>query len=320
MNNLNSNTVTKQNATNRNDVLKLIAIITMLIDHIGFFFFPDELLFRQIGRLSFPIFCYLITVGYVHTSNFNRYVLRLLKFALISQAPYAFFSILSRGSMGYNPLNFNVLFNLILGLYTLKIYDCYKAQKGLKKPLTGLGLALFIALPRLASIIFMGVKLPFIEGAYDFSLSYGSYGLLLILIFYVYKDRLIDTLLAFALLSYFHGYLDDMVAISRIGYVAEPLVRFQRLFDITVVEPFRVVFTAGCPRPLALLILNRLLSMVSFSRPYIQFYAVFGIFTIYALKDLSFKFRMPQSFAYWFYPLHLAVLGIIDFLIQNGLI
>lgn len=306
--------------SNRNDVLKLIAIITMLIDHIGFFFFPDEMLFRQIGRLSFPIFAYLLTVGYQHTRNFNRYVLRLLKFALISQAPYAFFSLLSRGSMGYNPLNFNILFLLILGLYMLKLYDYYKKQRGLLKPLIWLCLAFYIALPRLLSLVFMNVVLPGIEGSYDFSLSYGSYGLLVILIFYVYKKSLVDAVLGFMLLSYFHGYLDDMIAIAGIAKEPVLITRFQHLFDIAVLEPLRIVSSAGCPRPLALLILKRLLDMLTFSAHYLQFYAIFGIFVIYTLRDVKFHFRMPSSFAYWFYPVHLAILGLLDYLIQNGLL
>lgn len=292
----------------------------MLIDHIGFFFFPEEILFRQIGRLSFPIFAYLLTVGYAKTSNFNRYALRLLKFALVSQAPYAFFSILSRGSMGYNPLNFNILFLLLMGLYMLKLYDYYKAQKGLKKIPAWLVLVLFILLPRLLSLTFMRVELPYMEGSYNFGLSYGSYGLLLILLFYVYKDQIIDTLLGFLLLSYFHNYIEDMISLSGIMKEADLITRFQQLFEITFLEPFQIVFAAGCPRPLALMILNRLVSLITFSSSYTQFYAIFAIFVIYALKDRNFYFRMPQSFAYWFYPLHLAVLGIIDFLLQNGLI
>lgn len=310
----------KKQEANRNDVLKLIAIITMLIDHIGFFFFPDEDIFRHIGRLSLPIFAYLITIGYTKTSNFKGYILRLLKFGLLTQAPYFLLTLISRGKMGYNPFTFNIFFTLALGLYGLKIYDFYKVQRGYKKPLLWLGLVLYLALPRLLSLVFMRLSLPYIEGVYAFSIDYGSYGLILILLFYVYRNNLVDTLLAFLLLSYFHGYLEDMIALSGIWDEASAIVRFQKLFDIAVLEPITLPFAANCPRPLALLILNRLIAMLTFAPKYSQFYAVFAIFIIYALKDVSFKFRMPRNFAYWFYPIHLLILGLINFLIKNGLL
>lgn len=50
--------------------LKLIGIITMLIDHIGCILFPKVLLFRVIGRIAFPIFTYTTYLGYKHTKNF----------------------------------------------------------------------------------------------------------------------------------------------------------------------------------------------------------------------------------------------------------
>ena len=51
------------------DLLKLIAIASMLIDHIGGAFFPEAGVFRWIGRLAFPIFCYCLTVGLLYTHD-----------------------------------------------------------------------------------------------------------------------------------------------------------------------------------------------------------------------------------------------------------
>ena len=73
----------------KNDILKLLAIITMLVDHIGVVFFPQMIIFRVIGRLSLPIFTYHLALGHKYTSNFWKYFLRLLVFGLISQVPYA---------------------------------------------------------------------------------------------------------------------------------------------------------------------------------------------------------------------------------------
>ena len=52
-----------------NNQLKIIAMISMLIDHIGLQMFPDLLIFRIIGRLAFPIFAYMIAEGCFYTKN-----------------------------------------------------------------------------------------------------------------------------------------------------------------------------------------------------------------------------------------------------------
>src|SRR5574343_1078786 len=68
--------------------LKLVAIITMIIDHVGAIFFPHIWWFRLIGRLCFPLFGYLLATGFDKTSNKFNYALRLGIFAIISQYFY----------------------------------------------------------------------------------------------------------------------------------------------------------------------------------------------------------------------------------------
>ena len=67
--------------------LKLIACITMLLDHIGLVFFPGSFL-RIIGRLSFPIYCYLLSEGVCHTRNRCRYGCRLLICTVLAEIPF----------------------------------------------------------------------------------------------------------------------------------------------------------------------------------------------------------------------------------------
>ena len=68
--------------------LKLIAIITMVIDHTGAIFFPDQMWLRAIGRIAFPIFVFLLVEGLFNTSNIKKYLTRLGIFALISEIPF----------------------------------------------------------------------------------------------------------------------------------------------------------------------------------------------------------------------------------------
>ena len=71
------------------DLLKLVAMITMLIDHIGVVFFPGVTEFRIIGRIAFPIYCYTLAAGCCYSRDMRRYALRLAAFALIAQPFYA---------------------------------------------------------------------------------------------------------------------------------------------------------------------------------------------------------------------------------------
>jgi len=69
-------------------MLKLIALFTMLIDHLGYVFFPDQEWMRWIGRLTMPVFAYAIARGFHFTSNRKRYLIQLTLLAIASQVPY----------------------------------------------------------------------------------------------------------------------------------------------------------------------------------------------------------------------------------------
>ena len=90
--------------------LTLLAILLMVIDHIGAIIFPEIEILRWIGRLSFPIFAYQLSVGYQHTSNVSKYLFRLWIFAIIAQIPY---------TIAFDTFDLNILFTFLLSLYLI---------------------------------------------------------------------------------------------------------------------------------------------------------------------------------------------------------
>jgi hypothetical protein len=92
--------------------IKLFAIILMVIDHIGLFFFPQYFVFRVVGRLSFPLFAWLIANGAYHTHNIKAYIIRIVVFALVAQIPF----LMANRLIDPTFTMLNVLFTLGLGL------------------------------------------------------------------------------------------------------------------------------------------------------------------------------------------------------------
>lgn len=100
-------------------VLKVIAMVTMLIDHAGSLLFPQYTILRWIGRMAFPIFIFLLIEGYFYTHSKPQYFLRLVLFALISQIP---FGLVFR-QVPFCLTYLNTLFTLSMGLLVIRIID-----------------------------------------------------------------------------------------------------------------------------------------------------------------------------------------------------
>jgi hypothetical protein len=116
------------------ELLKIIAIATMVVDHVGRILYPDLLFLQVIGRLSFPLFAYLVVFGVESTKKPRKYMATLLVFAVISQVPY----FLAFGIQPFDRLN--ILFSLFLSAVTIYFYNK-------RRPLAFLPLLLSLVLP-----------------------------------------------------------------------------------------------------------------------------------------------------------------------------
>lgn len=104
--------------------LKCIAMVIMLLDHIGAYIYTDVLWFRIVGRLSFPIFCFLIVEGYLWTKNVYKYMLRLGIFSVISEIPFD----LAKSDRLFDWLHQNVYFTLLAGLLCVWALDKFRLK------------------------------------------------------------------------------------------------------------------------------------------------------------------------------------------------
>ena len=143
--------------------LQGIALATMVVDHVGLAFFPEAVWLRWVGRVSFPLFLFLLSEGFVHTSHRRRYALRLALFALVSEGPYQLFVY---GGFRALPCQ-NVFFALLCALLAL---GC--VERGGLWWLGGAGLAVAAEL---------------------LGMDYGAYGILLAVCFFLFRGSLPGT-------------------------------------------------------------------------------------------------------------------------------
>lgn len=153
-------------------ILKLIAIITMTIDHLGYVIYGKLSWMNYIGRLAFPIFAWQISLGFQKTKDVKLYAFRLLISALITQPIYMLY--MSSIGVSMANMNLNVIFTLLAGLICLIFINKHK--------LIGI----------IVSIIIMGI-------ANLLKFEYGIYGILVILIFYIFRNNKVLLILMQAL-------------------------------------------------------------------------------------------------------------------------
>lgn len=191
--------------------IKMIAIITMLIDHTaatilermmsqnsfsggeaGELLYTVYLVMRIIGRLGFPIFIFLLVEGLEHTHNRWKYLIRMVIFALVSEVPFDFAFNLSKAEIFSGKIiDFtyqNVFFTLSIGLLTIiGIQSVGRTQwKTIGKVFMNIGIAL------------VGMAI-----AYLLRTDYGAIGVLAIVVMYLLrKNRMLASAITCVVLMF----------------------------------------------------------------------------------------------------------------------
>ena len=188
--------VTKQ----QSNYIKIMAILSMFIDHVGVIFFPQQVIFRIIGRIAFPLFAYQIGVGFTHTRNEKKYFLRLLLFGAAIQLFYMLVAPIT----GEYPWNLNIFFTLALGVAAIFSYE----RKWY---------ILFLCMIIMPSVLTLTNSI---------NVDYGTYGILLIFIMYAQKDdfrklALYTTGLTFAFCFVVGSYI-QVYCVAALLFIVKP--------------------------------------------------------------------------------------------------
>lgn len=182
------------------DTLKIIAIVTMLIDHTGAslletilysgntgipdYWYEVDTVFRCIGRTAFPIFAFLLAEGFFHTHSRKKYLERLLFFAVLSEIP---FNLAFHGFLFY-PGSQNVFWTFCIGFLVIwgleRLYAVYAAgsdilKKNKERRGRRMNRGLKFVFPALGLVLAGAVMASVMQA------DYGLYGFLLILLFYL---------------------------------------------------------------------------------------------------------------------------------------
>ena len=153
-----------------NNQLKLIAMLSMTVDHIGYILFPRIMWFRIAGRLAFPIFAYMVAEGCSHTRNLRRYLGSMAMIAAICQV----ITFLAVGSIDQCIM---VTFTLAIGLIIL-------AKKAKEK---GTLFAWIFLLGGIVTAFAITEILPRVVSG--FSVDYNFIGVILPLCVYLTKNK-----------------------------------------------------------------------------------------------------------------------------------
>ena len=149
--------------------LHVMAMVFMLCDHLWGTVIPGNDWLTCIGRLTMPIFAFLLVEGYFHTSNLKKYAGRMALFALISEIPFNF----AIGGRFFFPIHQNILWSFLISLWLIHRNERAKATGKLwRRILTG------------AATVALGTVLGLVT-----FVDYYHAGILTVLVFYFFRGR-----------------------------------------------------------------------------------------------------------------------------------
>lgn len=153
------------------NALKIIALLTMTIDHIGMIMFPKIMVFRIIGRIAMPIFAFMIAEGCAHAKHKIKYFALVFGVGLLCVAGYA---------IAAGKIFFNVL---ITFSFSIAIIYALQFAVNLKKPF-----AFILPLTMVALLALVTEILPYFTGVKWLRTDYGFFGAMLPVMIYAFKD------------------------------------------------------------------------------------------------------------------------------------
>jgi hypothetical protein len=242
-------------------ILKMIALASMFIDHIGAVFPGTPQWFRYVGRIAFPIFVFFIAEGAKRTHDIRKYLLRLFIFALLSQIPYAL-AFHSGGVISWGTLagvsfitETNVFYTLFLGAAAIFAIQAVRLMD-----VTFAG-----SFPGIGRVVMdMAIIAAFASLAALLDTDYGAAGVLLIAFVYLCDKKWKRLLVLFAGVLYLYTPLKscavtlfDAFTLGGVRFNSDGLEYIKYMLKYTLVESFMSYyvwyFAAGCI-PIALLL------------------------------------------------------------------
>ena len=165
-------TVKKPKLGLTNNQLKIIAMVSMLLDHVGLLFFPEVAIFRILGRIAFPIFAYMIAEGCRYTKNRAKYLGMIGGMGILFQIVYF---------VAMQSLYQGILITFSLAIVLIYSIDGIVKSKKLWVRLVSLSVLLLVV----AAV----VVLPRVLVNTDFDFDYGVWGILLPVLVYFMPTR-----------------------------------------------------------------------------------------------------------------------------------
>lgn len=221
-------------------MIKVIAALTMLIDHIGYILYPSSLSFRIIGRLSMPLYAYCIARGFYYSrqhGTLHKYLLNMQIFALVSQIPYHHMT-----HNGFN-IGYTWLISLLLLLVITEEYRTLFSK------------VFVLAICAVVVYVFFGKGI--------FSVDYGVYGIITPLLFYLListgRESLVNYLLVLSAACGYYIFVQDGSPLQIISIYSAFILTVRKNFDKKIKLPKWVFYTFYPVHIIVLLVIRYLI-------------------------------------------------------------